>query len=266
MKSLISMAFSLLFVSSTIDAKEVQFSKNLASELSESLNYDIDSLNNYRIESTGNDLNKLLEIEQFDSTTLRNWLTKRINYVVEKDFDIEYRNMTSDALMTNIGAFYSLLGQEESYKYEFKIQTSDREFNIVTDSPEIGLIQTSDLIISSRFNIDHADLKSFINSLNRLAVLFHEARHSDSTSENPGFQHVECPINHDYEGRKVCDQEFNGPNNIAFNLVKALINNCEGKCRNSQKEMLKLRILDSQYRITSTSDENIEVISFKDIK
>lgn len=230
----------------------IEFSSKIAKEQVQALETDMNYLNSLVVENSrrSESLYFLLDLDK-KTNTLESWLKERVKYIVEEDFDVEYEApvANSSITMTNIGAYYTLRSMNENIDFSFAFNSHDHVETIIPYSPRVGIIQIGKNLFSPRFQIDKLDLNSRINSIQRLSVLFHEARHSDGKDEYLGFRHVECPTGHDYEGRMACDEAMNASYNIAATVILELLKQCDTDCSPSKKQMLKLMALDSKYRV-----------------
>lgn len=118
-----------------------------------------------------------------------------------------------------------------------------------------------------KYLMNKIDESAMANSLGRMAVFFHEARHSDGNGKSLGFFHAVCPSGHDFQGSYACDRNLNGPYSIGAQMMKEFIKNCD-ECSVSEKEQMRLRYLDSMNRVldnTPKIKENVdaEITSLK---
>lgn len=249
MKRLCLITFTLLL---SLNSWAIEFSNKIAKEQVDALETDIAYLNNIVMENSRSheSLYFLLDLNK-QTNSLSAWLTERVKYVVEEDFDGKYEEASANSMitMTNIGAYYTLRAMNENIDFSFAFNSQNHSETIIPYSPRVGIIQIGKNLFSPRFQIDKLNLNSPINKIQRLSVLFHEARHSDGKGEYLGFRHVECPTGHDYEGKMACDEAMNASYNISATLILELLKQCETGCSPSKKQMLKLMALDSKYRV-----------------
>lgn len=162
------------------------------------------------------------------------------------------RDESAVTVMTNLGAALYLQGKKERVLYRMKIPTSLFKSETVSlTSPRAGIIQVGAGLFDRRFTINNQNPDSIANSINRLGVFFHEARHSDGQGSSLAFTHVRCPRGHDLEGMYACDLNANGPYSIGARVVKEMIKACGEDCTQREKEILLLTALDSQNRVLS---------------
>jgi hypothetical protein len=91
------------------------------------------------------------------------------------------------------------------------------------------------------------------NSLSRLSVYFHEARHSDGNGSSLLFAHAVCPEGSAYSGYNACDKNLNGPYTIGAEFTGATLHNCVS-CSESEKEALRNRQADAFSRVVAEYD------------
>jgi hypothetical protein len=65
-----------------------------------------------------------------------------------------------------------------------------------------------------------------INTIHRLATLFHEARHSDGRGRYATFPHIQCPRGHELQGYPACDDIANGAYAVGVAVDELLVANC----------------------------------------
>lgn len=249
MKNISVITLSVLF---SLNSWAIEFSDKIATEQVQALQTDMSYLNSYVVENSrsSESLYYLLDLDK-QTNSLEAWLTQRVKYIVEEDFDVKYEapSANSTITMTNIGAYYNFRALNENLDFSFAFQSHDHTEIIIPNSPRVGIIQIGKNLFSQRFQIDKLNLNAPVNSIQRLSVLFHEARHSDGQGEYLGFRHVVCPTGHDYEGRMACDEAINASYNIAANIIIELLKNCSTECSPSKKQMLKLMALDNKNRV-----------------
>lgn len=256
MKRLCLITFTLLL---SLNSWAIEFSNKIAKEQVEALETDMNYLNTIVMENSNSpeSLYFLLDLNK-QTNSLSAWLTERVKYIVEESFDKEY-NESSEELaipensfvtMTNIGTYYyteKLANKKIDFSFIF--DSNNHEEKIIPYAPRVGLVQIGDFLFSPRFSIDRLNLNSPVNSIQRLSVLLHEARHSDGKGEYLGFRHVKCPEGHDYEGKAVCDIPMNGAYNIAATFIVEALAQCETDCSPAKKQRLKLLAIENKYRL-----------------
>ena len=89
---------------------------------------------------------------------------------------------------------------------------------------------------------------SFANSVWRLGIFFHEARHSDGNAKSLTFPHAVCPPGTIYAGFNACDRNLNGPYTVGGTFLKKTVDTCS-KCTSKEKEALRNVYADSFSRV-----------------
>lgn len=264
---LTSLLFSRAFA---LNGRELQFSRGVNNKHQEILLQDLERLD--RLNLDAREMLEWLEervhyiVDQKTFKTSRWYLGKQL-FVVGTDINypfnqkaalsgtellsqIEEENENAVTVMSNVGAAVYIQGKNERKLYQMKIPTAlFKTENVLVDSPRAGVIQIGPGLFESRFNINNANPDSVANSIHRLSVLFHEARHSDGHAESLGFVHVRCPKGHDYEGLYACDAYQNGAYAISAQVTEKMLNACNDQCSTREEEILKLVILDAKNRI-----------------
>jgi hypothetical protein len=128
---------------------------------------------------------------------------------------------------------------------------------IYVRSPRVGVIQIGEGLFSS-WSVRGTSSDTLANSLIRLSVLFHEARHSDGNGDNVTFPHAMCPDWHDYAGNYSCDSSSNGPYVVDSIMLKNLRSACVG-CSNTEIQTFKAFQADAESRLLPGS-------TFKDVR
>lgn len=270
----------LLFSRKVPKAAKLQILKDL--EVLKNLNLQED-------ESTS-ETQKLLGLDNLSAESLEDWLSERVKVIIdEKAFsflnipfnrsisiekeNVDYPNpfqapqtkneeseVDSDeennsyTVMTNIGSGLYLTGKKEKRLYRMKVSTALLKSQTITiDSPRAGIIQIGEGLFDSRFNINNSEPDAVSNSLHRLGVFFHEARHSDGNGESLAFTHVVCPKGHDYEGYMACDSTPNGAYAVNAAVIKEFIKACQDDCTEREREILLLTALDAENRVLTKS-------------
>lgn len=169
------------------------------------------------------------------------------------DQNIELTNGTSaSTIMTNVGASLYLAGKYENILYSIKF--SEKKFSlfrekVIISSPRIGVVMADKGYLDTRLHFPGYPINSKSNHLSRIATLIHEARHSDGHGVGLSFIHAECPRNHTYQYMRACDENLNGPYSIGGYAYLELGKLCDKECSNIEKEIFKLKAIDSFSRI-----------------
>ena len=232
---------------------------------------------------------KALGLDQFDSDLAFKWLTDRVKLIVAPDeikddlSNLTFQNKHYNNLplprfdqynfwlpeppsikktyivMSNRGAAIYRSGKRKKKIYTYETPYDEFE-KIVIDSPRAGIIQIGEGLFMNAFSINRDKQQAFSNTIDRIAVFFHEARHSDGHGEHLGFFHDICPIDHDYVGLAACDRNLNGPYSVGAQMYKEMIKSCNARCSVSEKESLRHRYLSAQNRVIQ---ESVQIIDHK---
>lgn len=211
-------------------------------------------------------------------TQLENYLNDRIQYVLPETMIVEGRfriplmpeerlSATSGFVVAhNVGTslFYQLRMQGE-----FEALFSVDQKQLILRSPRVGLVQ-----LGPGFTEDRTPAGTPIDSLFRMGVLIHEARHSDCPSglseqalkesidrkpvsdKSCGHLHAVCPPGHIYQGRSSCDAHPWGAYAIEAIFLQGLAEGCRS-CTASQKATAKLLALDRLSRLDPVMAEKM---------
>jgi hypothetical protein len=215
---------------------------------------------------------------------LHNWILNRLRLVVGETFDLEkaivgtrafqYPNAsTLDTLnlesafgvrakaklitiMRNVGASYYYVGKTRLITESFGVDPGTKDV-IYVESPRAGLVQIGEGLFAQGFHVRPTIANHPANSVKRMGVFFHEARHSDGSGSRVIFPHEECPLGHDYAGLIACDRVGNGSYMIGALAIRQLAKNCKS-CNGSDQLSLDLTISDSFNRVIPTGKSSQE--------
>ena len=153
---------------------------------------------------------------------------------------------TVKTVMSNIGAGLYLASKQSGALLGINIPGIGK---IAATSPRIGLFKIGEgQFMPLLRKSGGTDFESYANSLSRLAVFFHEARHSDGNGKSLGFLHAICPEDHNFAGYNACDENLNGPYTLGAAFLKSVVNDCT-QCTDPEKEALRNVYMDSFARI-----------------
>lgn len=212
----------------------------------------------------------ILGLSEISRDSLSGWLQKRFRYVIGVNYEYEklltakkisdqdYHKMIfskiseTGSLMLNLGAVIYSLAEQTSPSRLSVMQIQNQ--SVVIDSPRVGVILI-DEIYKFHDEIEglRGNIESLVNSILRLSIFFHEARHSDGNGDNAGFPHVECDSG-DFEGDFSCDDSSNGANSVGKVLLQSLISSCSD-CNENEKMKIQLWISDLSLRVNSNAIE-----------
>lgn len=290
MKKLILASF--LATIAMAQANDITLSRGIKNHLRDKIKRDLNILENLKFNTvTDEGTLKLMGVSELDAQTATNWLSERVNYVIEENalsffkllikksvyverqgvdfpnndvlpYSMDPNNKASlfneeegVVVMSNIGAGLYMAGKSESKVYGMKISRGllKKRIRVSVESPRSGIIQIGEGLFMKEITVNNNNPESIANSINRLATFFHEARHSDGNGSSLAFAHSPCPTGHDMAGAYACDEGLNGPYAIGAVMTKEMLKSCDETCTEREKEILKIIILDSQNRIMNTT-------------
>jgi len=148
-------------------------------------------------------------------------------------------------VMSNVGAAIYTFGKQKMRL--LGLRTEDGVAHLLK-SPHRGVIQIGEGLFLDRLLVNKENPDATSNKLKRLAVFFHEARHSDGHGKSLAFSHANCPVGHAYQGYPACDRILNGPYTVGAALIKSLTDACPD-CSTKEKTTLQLLQADSLSRV-----------------
>lgn len=231
------------------------------------IDLDLSNLSNLNLSVNSSDL-QVLSVGSFSGPDLISWFRTRVNYVVGESFDyaeqasivgtLSYRPqilastvlsddfLAQDSLVTimvNIGSALYRYGKNNSSVITLDVAGK----TVYVKSPRVGVIQIGEGLFTS-WSVRNTARDTLANSLIRLSVFFHEARHSDGNGDNVTFPHAKCPDWHDYSGNYSCDKSTNGPYVVDSIMLKNLRNACTN-CSNTELQTFKAFQADAESRL-----------------
>lgn len=235
------------------------------------IDLDLSNLSRLNLSASSTDL-QVLGVRSFSGSDLLSWYRTRVSFMVGESFDyaeqasivgsLSYRpqlfsttqlgNELLDqnsltTIMVNIGSALYRYGKLNS-----EILTLDvGGQTIYIKSPRVGVIQIAEGLFTS-WSVRGTDRDTLANSLIRLSVYFHEARHSDGNGDNVTFPHAKCPDWHDYAGNYSCDSAANGPYVVDSIMLRNLRTACAG-CSNAELQTFKAFQADAESRLLPNS-------------
>ena len=155
-------------------------------------------------------------------------------------------------VMMNLGASLYLTGKNpkdtgstgSTQRVEYSLTVNDSAYLINT--PRVGIIQIGKGLFTASL-IKSSPTDSMANAFIRLAVFFHEARHSDGNGDNAGFPHALCTSG-DYKDHYACEMNTNGPYAVQATLARLMRDACTD-CTADEKEGMRLLMVDYQSRL-----------------
>lgn len=267
----------IIFASPLSVSAKISISKKVNRAHSALLKSDLSELKYFEFPNSAEEKTlNLFETDSLTSTFLRDWLYKRVSYIVEdKDFkkftpvsqkSRNSKELTDDdfpiieksyfpeskggnTLMSNFGASIYYHGKLKNKHYSIKYKKSMfTDKRVLVKSPRVGILRVGKGLFEKANTINHKDDDSIANTIHRLSTLFHEARHSDGNKKSLGFFHSICPSDSDYAGLLACDNNLNGPYSIGAAVQKEFLKNCDS-CSEAEKEVLRMVITDSLSRV-----------------
>lgn len=130
-------------------------------------------------------------------------------------------------------------------------------------SPRVGIMGIGQALFNTSFPVNPVNQRAVSNSIKRLAVLYHEARHSDgnSGSGSTGFPHVVCPnsrlIPSEFIGVPACDDMSNGAYSVGAAIIDPLIASCERTRRCNDVEVSVLNAIRADYLSRVVREESL---------
>lgn len=270
-------------------AQDFTLSSAIKKDQKNQIERDIDVLNNFLFIPNSNtpETLKVLDLETLSAQNARAWLEERVKYIIEEsafskvktlfrrasyverenalypeaqtkpfslnnaETEIAPTEKETKIVMTNVSADLYVQGKKEERVYGININRGliKRPIKIAINSPRAGVIQIGAGLFERDFTINNQDQNSIANSIWRLSVLFHEARHSDGHGESLAFIHAICPKGHDYAGLPACDESLNGAYAVGANMMIEMMKSCKEGCTLRDKEIMKLIIIDNKLRI-----------------
>lgn len=284
MKEIVAISFILTTITSAI-ASDITLSKSINKDLRSKIERDLNLIDGFKFKTKANNQTlKVLEINNLDAQTATDWLNQRVNYIVSENAlsffnllfmktifvekeNIDYPNpnaipysivlnaQKSFTVMSNIGTALYLTGKKQRLIYGMKISRGFLKSSekVTVTSPRTGIIQIGEGLFAPELTINKNNQDALANSISRLGTFYHEARHSDGNGLSLGFTHAICPKGHDFEGQAACDENLNGPYTVGALMIAEMAKACEEKCPESDKETLKLLVIDSANRIMTTT-------------
>lgn len=270
-----------LVLSSQLFARDLRFDSQVDSTQIMLLQEDLNKLAKLLASPSvvDQELKEVMDVSTLDASTLKEWLTERIGWIVPEDFDpmrefystkavsypLPFTFPTFDeeqvtpvpesnamiTVMANIGAAQYLIGKSKRQLFAFKFSDEFGAEEIPMNSPRQGVVKIGQGLFHPKLNYASEDMSRDVNSIMRLATLFHEARHSDGQGESLGFFHAVCPTGHKYQGKSVCDKNLNGPYMLDGLLIKKLMASCE-QCSQEEKAFLTNQSEESLSRVLTS--------------
>jgi hypothetical protein len=268
---------SNLTFAKTTNSNNIKFSVNLPENQVESMKSDLTRLSDFKFSNISKEELAILGLKELSANSANKWLSDRIEYITEsvdnnqlnkilkvssrpypysnpgilpiiEESDVEPSG-EGVTVMSNLGAGIYNWGKTVGRLVSMEMNTENEGRHFVSlTSPRSGIITVGEGLFMDRIQINPEVPKAESNSLNRLSVFFHEARHSDGNSKSLAFSHAVCPEGHDFQGYHACDRNLNGPYKVGSIFTKNFVSSCV-ECTDVEREVLMARYLDSENRI-----------------
>jgi hypothetical protein len=282
-------------LSATLSFAQIKFSVNLPSDQIVMMKKDMSVLDKFKFSKlTKSELTKL-GLSELTNTTAKKWLLDRVEYVTDSvpsgelgkrlsvlgvDFNYDNPGILPDVeqsdikpsgkgvvVMSNLGAGIYSWGKSIKRLVSLEVNTEvGRQHTVYISSPRSGIITVGEGLFLDRLQVNNVNPAAESNSLARLSVFFHEARHSDGNSKSLAFGHAVCGEGHDYQGYHACDRNINGPYTVGAIFLKNFVTSCT-TCSDEEREVFKVRYLDSENRVITVTNNELagEIQSKKDL-
>jgi len=253
------------------------FSSDLPARQKQTVLADLEALNQLQFKDS-NGRGAVLFGSTLNAANLKQWLATRSHYIVSENFNysasvkvvaqnyiypnpyaMPYREVAPPTrrssehskivtVMTNVGAQVYIQGKKSKSLLSVDV-AGIGTINIT--SPRTGLFKIGAGLFTALLPSNSNDYISFGNSLRRLAVYFHEARHSDGNGKSLGFLHAPCPDEKGaLAGHYACDRNQNGPYTIEGTFLRSALDNCKD-CSRREKEALRNIYADKFNRVVT---------------
>ncbi len=284
--STLALLASLASLSAQAESRQVGqiwIDESVPKDAAKRLEKDLERLSYLPLQKQDPELQSLLKISTLDHLALIKWLEARVDFLVGPRINLGHPNLrpapldpgqppfqyqnpgilprletptvhpTGVLVLTamNLGTGLYIEGKTAGRLLELDLGTRI----VRSTSPRIGVIQIhAGLFDPSRAMTSDQGAQgaqgAMSNTLNRLSILFHEARHSDGNKESLGFLHAVCPEGHKFAGMSVCDRNANGPYQVEGTILRSFTESCE-RCSSGERERLRLKYLNSFERVIS---------------
>ncbi len=261
LRKLKSMVFLAVFITAQfVVAASFELESGFNATQEKTLRADLNALASLNIESTDPWFQKI-----FGGSSGRhvyNYLDERVNYFIPWTSDItgsvwpapyfppptEMRDANGKVIAAlsayNMGAdlFFINLKYWDDYTTVYLLNSFSRRLKL--DSPRVGLVEIGPRYFE-RLNPADPNQKIPTSRIERMALLVHEARHSDCSGglnrpdidrvrygrpiENLqcGYAHVKCPVGHKFENIEACENLKWGAFAVESVFLSAIVNSCK---------------------------------------
>jgi len=260
---------------SRVSAQEIKIDDSVPSDIAQTMRRDLKNLRKSNLVDNDPETRRIMGLDVLNANSFNQWLEDRSVYMVGEKFNLETQVYAASSswsfenpgelpemdpgkkvapggkvqtVMTNLGPALYFAGKLNNTLIGLRLTNGD---TISMTSPRLGSFQIGQGLFSGKETIDPAKPDALSNSLSRLAVYFHEARHSDGHGKSLGFFHAICPKGHPFEGYNACDANRNGPYTVGAKAMYTFIKSCT-ECSVAEKEAMKLIAIDSENRVLKT--------------
>lgn len=276
----------------------IQFHSTVPADQVTAITADLKYLYSNPVTKLDQDFIAVSQLANGTGPSMHNWLLNRVRYIVGETFELKAENLlasdqfifpntpipSSDlkmrfsaeglveseddnvkTIMSNMGAQLYVMGKTgfliEGKHTQLLVGVNFDEQPVFISSPRVGLLKVGAGLFLKDFNIS-PEVLAPANSINRLATLFHEARHSDGNGLNTGFLHAACPVTHTYKNHYACEKVTNGPYTIGALATRSMLFNCS-TCTEVEMNSLAIGALDSFSRILSAANSAARLEQYK---
>lgn len=176
--------------------------------------------------------------------TLSQWFFERVKLMLGESYDYERNSYALSAVQEDeprTNATVTVMFNLGAHLY-LKSVNSGRTYGAQTDSgfftantPRVGLVQIGTGMFTDN-QVSGSPRESQANRFLRLAVMFHEARHSDGNGADAGFPHAKCTTG-SYANRYACEGYANGPYAVQAYTAAVFAMSCT-QCTQSEYQTL----------------------------
>ncbi|MBC7690280.1 MAG: hypothetical protein H7222_00795 [Methylotenera sp.] len=220
---------------------------------------------------------RMMGLGNLSSHELLQWISDRVQYLVGESFTLTAKNLYAPSqrgfvfenrsemptietvassgtpaptapgtvVMSNLGPAVYYAGKQQDMLMGLKVAGK----KVPVTSPRSGILRVGPGLFMLKYMPNQTDASAVSNSIHRLGILFHEARHSDGHGKSLGFFHAICPSGN-LQGLNACDRNLNGPYQVGARMTQILTENCrlQGACSVAETEKLRVQYLDSYSR------------------
>lgn len=262
--SVFVLAFGMGFSAHARVVDSLRFDASVPSEQLRSLRLDLGQLPRFDFAAPDAELTALLGLPAgtlLSADLLDVWLAERVRVVVGESIDASSASARwgspkpepsagksrAQVQMQNLGLDIYLRAKTRGQEASLPTRSLG---TLPVRSPRAGIVRVGPGLFAPSLRAlgANSSVEATGNSVARLLVLFHEARHSDGHDASLGFRHVSCPPGHWLEGRLACDRAPNGAYALESRLAFAFARSCPD-CTLSDKEALRAQAIDALSRL-----------------